>query len=267
MFRETYDFWATQPDPTEWYVSDGEDEAVPMEFRRLVSPLSHGHMKELLERVDRLHDAVATGTDGIRDYLEMPDYFQIVNGYLLVADELERSGVFTGRSFLVKLDFLFHVLNVPGLIDIHASGLIEINRCLGKVFQQTQDQDLQEFVKKVFSSMKRTIGRSQFQSKIIDCITTLARGVFDQNNHPLVDAFIDELIGFGFQYPDIAGSTSEWQIKANPAHIENIRSWLKIIGSGHGGQRGFFQLSSSISNCRASSSRTRTSSRRRYRRS
>ncbi len=230
MFRETYDFWATQPDPTEWYVSDGEDEAAAMEFRRLVSPLSHGHMKELLERVDRLHDAVATGTDGIRDYLEMPDYFQIVNGYLLVADELERSGVFTGRSFLVKLDFLFHVLNVPGLIDIHASGLIEINRCLGKVFQQTQDQDLQEFVKKVFSSMKRTIGRSQFQSKIIDCITTLARGVFDQNNHPLVDAFIDELIGFGFQYPDIAGSTSEWQIKANPAHIENIRSWLKIIG-------------------------------------
>jgi pyruvate,orthophosphate dikinase len=230
VFRETYDFWTTQPDPTDWYISDGEDETARAEFTRLVAPLSHGHMKELLMRLDVLHgDTAAGGYSAIGEYLNVPDYFQIVNGYLLVADDLERSEVFAGRSFLVKLDFLFHVLNVPGLIDIHASGLIEINRCLGKVFQQTGDQDLQEFVKKVFTSMKRTIGRGQFQSKIIDCITTLAKGVFDQNDHPLVDAFIEELIGFGFQYPDIEGSTSEWQIRANPSHIENIRSWLRIV--------------------------------------
>ncbi|MDD3846838.1 MAG: PEP/pyruvate-binding domain-containing protein [Syntrophorhabdaceae bacterium] len=230
MFRETYDFWTTQPDPSGWYVSDGDDGSALAEFHRLVAPLSHGYMGELLDRLDALHSETAASSDrGIWDYLDMPDYFQITNGYLLVADDLERSEVFAGRSFLVKLDFLFHALNVPGLIDIHASGLIEINRCLGKVFQQTKDQDLQEFVRRVFTSMRRTIGRSQFQSKIIDCITTLAKGVFDQNNHPLVDSFIEELIGFGFQYPDIEGSTSDWQIRANPSHIENIRSWLRIV--------------------------------------
>ncbi len=230
IFQETYDFWTTQPDPGEWYAPDDEDEAALQEFLKLVAPLSHGHMKELLDRLDTLHHGRVSQSDSaIWDYLDMPDYFQIVNGYLLIADDLERSEIFSGRSFLVKLDFLFHVMNVPGLIDIHASGLIEINRCLGKFFQQTKDQDLQEFVKKVFTSMKRTIGRSQYQSKIIDCITTLAKGVFDQSNHALVDAFIEELIGFGFQYPDIEGSTADWQIRANPSHIENIRSWLRII--------------------------------------
>ena len=49
------------------------------------------------------------------------------------------------------------------------------------------------------------------------------------NNHPLVDTFIEELVAFGFQHPDVKGSTTEWQIQVNPAHIQNIRSWLEII--------------------------------------
>ncbi|MHB8108724.1 MAG: PEP/pyruvate-binding domain-containing protein [Syntrophorhabdaceae bacterium] len=230
VYRDTYGFWLTQPDPVDWFDSDDHGEAGLTEFRKIVAPLCHAEISGLLARLDELHQAVKSQPDRLGDYLDTPDYFQIVNGYLLIADELERSAVFSGRSFLVKLDFLFHVLSVPGLVDIHASALIEINRCLGKVFQQTGDHDLQEFVKKVFTSMKRTGGGGQHQSKIIDCITTLAKGVFDQNNHPLVDAFIEELIGFGFQYPDIQGSTEEWQIRSNPSHIENIRSWLKIIG-------------------------------------
>ncbi len=229
IFRETYQFWITQPDPIDWYEPDGGGGEAGAEFQKIVSPLSHDHIKELIGRLDALRPLITSDSDaGVFLYLDMPDYFQIVNGYLLIADDLERSPVFSGKSYLVKLDFLFHVMNVPGLNDIHGSGLIEINRCLGKVFQETAGQDLFEFVKKVFHSMKKTIGRSQYQSKIIDCITTLAKGVFDQNNHPLVDAFLDEMIRFGFQYPDIKGSTAEWQIQANPSHIENVRSWLEI---------------------------------------
>jgi pyruvate, orthophosphate dikinase len=229
-FRGTYDFWMTQPDPTEWFDQQGSDMESQAEFIRIVKPLGHGHIRELLDGLEVLHRTVSQADPGIWKYLDIPDYFQIVNGYMLVADDLERSEIFLERRFLVKLDFLFRVLNVPGLVDIHASALIEINRCLGKVFGQSAEQDLNEFIKKVFASMKRTNRGGQHQSKIIDCITTLARGVFDQNNHPLVDSFIDELIGFGFQYPDIQGSTEDWQIRSNPSHIENIRSWLRIIG-------------------------------------
>ena len=231
MFRSTYEFWMTQPDPIEWFDSEGNEAEALAQFKEIVDPLSHTHIRQLLDRLEVLHTNTLSRTDsGLWGYLDVPDYFQIVNGYMLVADDLERSDAFSGRRFLIKLDFLFRVLNVPGLVDIHASALIEINRCLGKVFGQTGDQDLNEFIKKVFASMKRTGRGGKHQSKIIDCITTLAKGVFDQNNHPLVDSFIEELIAFGFQYPDIEGSTEEWQIRSNPSHIENIRSWLRIIG-------------------------------------
>jgi len=66
--------------------------------------------------------------------------------------------------------------------------------------------------------------------QFFDCITTTAKEVFAQKSHPLVDTFIDELIAYGFQYPEIKGSTTEWQVKVNPAHITNIGHGLRFIG-------------------------------------
>ena len=57
----------------------------------------------------------------------MPDYFQIVNGYLLAADLLEKSQAHQGRQHLAKLGFLFKIMDISSLADIHASALREIN--------------------------------------------------------------------------------------------------------------------------------------------
>ncbi len=136
---------------------------------------------------------------------------------------------FEGRRYLVKLDFLFNIMSVSGLSDIHKAGLIEINRCLGRVLKEESHQNLNDFVQKIFRLLKKNVSQNQYRSSIIDCITTLAKEVFELNIHPLVDTFIDELVAFGFQHPDVQGSTTEWQIQVNPAHIKNIRAWLEII--------------------------------------
>ena len=101
---------------------------------------------------------------------------------------------------------------------------------LNKVFQEEKKENLNDFVRKVFGFLKKSKSQYEFSMAIFDCITTTAKEVFAQNSHPLVDTFIDELISYGFQYPEIKGSTTEWQVKVNPAHITNIRSWLEIIG-------------------------------------
>ncbi len=154
---------------------------------------------------------------------------QIIEGYLLVADELEKAEVYAGREYLVKLDFLFHVINVPALSDIHGRTLIEINRCLAMVFREEKPENLNDFIRKIFDLLKKCTTCSQYRSTILNCVITMAREVFNLNHHPLVDTFIEELILFGFQHPQLAGSTTEWQIRVNPAHIENIRAWLEII--------------------------------------
>jgi len=228
-FRSTYMFWLTQPDPARWLFSEEEALNALDAYDELIRPLSHSQLNDLLVKVEDFHSTSRYTTEDLKCYLDMPDYLQIANGYLLIADELERSSVFEGRHYLVKLDFLFNIMNVPGLSDIHNAGLIEINRCLGKVFKEEGHYNAGDFIRRIFHALKRTVSQNQYQGPLIDCITTLAKAVFEQNNHPLVDVLIEELVAFGFQHPDVKGSTNDWQIQANPAHIKNIRAWLEII--------------------------------------
>jgi len=232
MFKVTYQFWLTQPDPFEWFMEgDGETEESINAYRQFIQPLSHQYLQSLIEKLENLRpDMQEASGDRIKMYLDMPDYFQIVNGYLLSANLLEKSEAHKGRQHLAKLGFLFKIMDLSSLADIHASALREINHALNKVFQEEKKENMNDFVRKLFGFLKKSKSQYEFSMAIFDCITTTAKEVFAQNSHPLADTFIDELIAYGFQYPEIKGSTTEWQVKVNPAHITNIRSWLEIIG-------------------------------------
>ena len=228
-FRSTYLYWLTQPDPSRWLSLEGEAQSDRDAYRDLLFPLSREHIRQQLSRLEEMDRHAATDVDGLAPYLDMPDYLQIANAYLMVADAFEKSTAFEGRRYLIKLDFLFNVMSVAGLSETHKSGLIEINRCLGKVLREENHQNLNDFIQKIFRLLKKNVSQNQFRSSIIDCITTLAKEVFEINHHPLADTLIEEIVAFGFQHPDVQGSTAEWQIQVNPAHIKNIRSWLEII--------------------------------------
>lgn len=231
IYRETYAYWLSQPDPASWNL--GWDEQKGEDYKRfieLVMPLSHEHLRGLLKTIADLREDMTLDIYKLSSrYLAMPDHSQIVDGYFIVADRLEKIEAFKGRHHLIKLNFLFNMMGSEGLADAYKNILLEINRSLSKVFKEGGLTDKADFLKKMFRIMKRGFYDKNQSSAIIDCITTVANEVFEQNNHHLVDTFIDELISMGFQYPEIRGSTTEWQVQVNPAHIMNIRSWLKII--------------------------------------
>jgi len=227
VFHKTYEFWLTQPDPAQWLPGDGASREMADLYLKLVSPLTHENMSLLTGKLEDLHSK--RQKDALKAYSAMPDFFQIVNAYSALADELEKKEAFAGKHYLIKLDFLFKVMSVNGLSDIHNNTLLEINRCLGKVFREESGHNLHDFVRKVFLLLKKNVTAHQHRATIIDCIMTFAKGIFEQNSHSLVDTFIDELIAFGFQPPDVKGSNTEWQVQVNPAHIKNIRAWLEIV--------------------------------------
>jgi pyruvate,orthophosphate dikinase len=230
VFKDTYQFWLLQPDPSGWFHGEDETENTIKVFSDLIFPLSHAHLHSLSDKVEAINVSLSSKPEkACAAYADMPDYWQIVNGYLLVADELEKASVFAGRQNFVKLDFLFNIMGMPGLSDIHGSALREINLSLRMAFREDKKENLEEFVRKVFALLKKSVDRHEFRSAIIDCTTTIAKEVFNQNKHPLVDTLIEEIIVFGFQYPEVKGSTAEWQVQVNPAHILNVRSWLEII--------------------------------------
>jgi pyruvate,orthophosphate dikinase len=231
MFRATYSFWLTQPDPALWLIVERGTGAAFEEkaYLELVEPLSHARFRSLMKQVEELRprDGVKAGAH-MEEFLSLPDYFQIIDGYLHVADQLEKSRDYQGHH-LVKLDFLFGVMSVPGLKDIHVSAMREINYSLKMVFQEEKKERLDDFVRRVFTFLKKNTSQNEYRGAGIDCIITAAREVFAQNNHPLVETFIDELIAYGFEYPEIRGSTTEWQVQVNPEHVRTIRAWLEII--------------------------------------
>jgi len=138
IFRITYRFWCELADPYHWLsTEEGETQASVDAYRRIIEPLSHDYLRALLEKLERLHQNTSVEKEFLLNaYLELPDYFQIVNGYLSVADQLEKSEAHTGRQHVVKLRFLFHVMDNPGLTDIHTGALREINHSLKLVFQE-----------------------------------------------------------------------------------------------------------------------------------
>ena len=229
VFRATYDFWLTLPDPREWF-DPAEKSAEALDaYNQLIEPLSHHSVRFLVDELESIHNASLHGQNKLSSYLALPDYTQILNGYLRAADELERLDVYAGYRHLVRLDFLYHMINVPGLSDIHGPALREINRSLSMVFEEEEPENLGSFVGRIFALLKQSSVQGPYQDTIFNCISTLAKEIFSQNNHALADTFIEEVIAFGFQYPEVQGSTAEWQVRVNPAHIKNIRLWLEII--------------------------------------
>ncbi len=231
MFRTTYVFWLGQPDPALWLIAErgAGKEVNETTYLELIAPLSHHYFRKIIMDLDALRPVEGEKTGAHRrDFLAMPDYFQIIDGYLFVADALEKSEVYQGRH-LVKLDFLFGVMSAPGLKDIHVSAMREINYSLKLVLQEEKKENLDDFIRKIFSFLKKNTSQNEFRGASIDCIVTAAREIFAQNAHPLVETFIDELIAYGFEYPEIQGSTTDWQVRVNPEHIRIIRAWLEII--------------------------------------
>ena len=231
MFRATYVFWLGQPDPALWLIAERRADA-PLDentYLELIQPLSHHRFRKLIMELETLRPQEGEKAGArIEDFLALPDYFQIIDGYLHVADALEKSEAYHNRH-LVKLDFLFGVMSAPGLKDIHVSAMREINYSLKLVFQEEKKENLDDFVRRIFGFLKKNTSQNEFRGASIDCIVTAAKEVFAQNAHPLVETFMDELIAYGFEYPEIQGSTADWQVQVNPEHIRTIRAWLEII--------------------------------------
>jgi pyruvate,orthophosphate dikinase len=57
----------------------------------------------------------------------------------------------------------------------------------------------------------------------------MAKEVVALNDRNLLNILSDEIIECGFQYPEVKGANSEWQVQVNPDHIKNIRVWMEII--------------------------------------
>ncbi len=82
-------------------------------------------------------------------------------------------------------------------------------------------------MRKTFSILKPRM--AEFPETALNCVLNMGQGVYKTDESDLINLFIDSVLDLGFQTPAIGGVGNDWQIRVNPAHIQNIRTWLELV--------------------------------------
>ncbi len=241
--RASYKYWLTMEGPVQWLkrvVEQYSIEAGPGEIQALekvLSPVSRPRIQawlrelEEIERGELVRETVLTIAD-------MPGHLDIVRMYKDIAAELtrfscplpsERTHVGTQEQEVgIHLLFLFHMVEMEGLNKIHEEILRQINRNLVCLIRTADVGQLREVLPRAFELLKQQVGN--FPRTSLQCIETIGTEIFKRNNFKLVELFLEQVVEFGFQPPRVQGVDSEWHVLSNPAHLQNIRVWMKLIG-------------------------------------
>lgn len=130
-------------------------------------------------------------------------------------------------SSLEKIYFLFYLLHMPTMSQLTNHLLYDLNRILRDVFKELDESEVNSFLENIIDLFEEL--KPQHITTVLDCISTLGKGVIDTKDQNIISFFISKLINFGFVYPGEMSISSDWQIKVNTNHIKNIRIWLELI--------------------------------------
>mgnify|MGYP001035282944 CR=1 FL=1 len=60
-------------------------------------------------------------------------------------------------------------------------------------------------------------------------IYNIGKTIIEAGRLSLVDHFVDILVRSRFCFPEFTGIASDWSVMVNSSHLENIRTWLRLI--------------------------------------
>lgn len=131
-------------------------------------------------------------------------------------------------SSLEKIYYLFYLLHIPAMSQLTNHLLYDLNRILRDVFKELDESEVNYFLENIIDMFEEL--KAQHITTVLDCISTLGKGVIDTKDQKIISYFTNKLIQFGFVHPGEISISSDWQIKMNTNHIKNIRIWLELIG-------------------------------------
>jgi pyruvate,orthophosphate dikinase len=196
------------------------------ELEELFYPVSHANLRGLIEHVKDIKLSREDPYQSLKELVNMPGYMQVVGFY----EELIRLLPKTGdreKNQALKLILLSRVLECGGLSGIHENAVREMSRVLCGVLRTGTPRHVRELLSGPMDILKKCF--NIYPEATLYCIQAAGNEIFASGDSDLVEWFILKIIPFGFQYPEVAGLTDEWQVRSNRTHLKNIRVWLELI--------------------------------------
>lgn len=126
-----------------------------------------------------------------------------------------------------KVHYIFYLLEMDAMPELKEYLLFDLNRVLKEVLFKDERKGKSFIIRtfKVFSLVK-----DRFLNAVLDCIKTLGIEIVKKTEGEFfLNIFFEQVINFGFVYPDVKGVDTNWQTIMNREHVKNIRVWLEII--------------------------------------
>ena len=239
ILNRNYDYWLQEEDPLPWFLGRCGVLCEDFHSGQLFAAISHDAMRHHKEKLAAI-DIDADPFKGLEEILTLPAHVDIVRLYKEIPARLARvddgaEGV-SGTELALpfnrfaenqKLLFLFRIMDTKGLYLIHEETLREINRSLVQLIRQQSFEEIEQFLLTTFQLLRANVRKYPHTS--LQCIQVLGGEVFDRGKSKMVEAFLWEVVRFGFQYANVMGVDEDWQPLTNPAHLANIRVWLHLI--------------------------------------
>lgn len=227
-YRATYEYWLSEADPGPWFESEIEKKDIVIDFSALFKAISHETIECARRDLESSIRAVPEKEGLLFDKLmSLPGFHEIVEVYRSIPEKLVDSGIDERAGVRGKIIFLFHMMSLTGLSLGHEEALRDINRTLSWLIGHESHRQIKLLIDKTFAILKT--GSRHFPATGLNCALTMGKGVYQTDESDLINLYIDSMIGLGFQSPKISGVGNDWQIKANTAHVLNIRTWLDLI--------------------------------------
>lgn len=228
FFSETYEFWLNEQDPIKWFC-DGKNYNLSKKelknIEELLFPLSHENLRKILSHLQTIN-ASSDQMHRLKELLQLPGYLQLVKYHEDLINKLNITGDLS-RDLNLKIFYLFKIMETKGLASIHENTLREINRTVSSIIKIEQSDQIQKILVDLFIILKKCM--SQFPETVLYLIQSIGNEIYATNSSKLVEWYLNKIISLGFQYPEIQGTTEEWQVKSNRTHLKNIRTWLELI--------------------------------------
>ena len=226
-YEYIYDYWLGQGNPILWFEKESGVSLEEKGLSAVFEPISHSTLKACREQLERIVQASEPPHEVLKKLVKIPGYGRIVDVYRVVPSQLSEAVSDPGEGNQWKLIFLLHIMNIAGLSAIHEEVLREINRTMAWLIRHQDIQTIKASLQKTFAILRTS--ERKFPGVSLNCVLNMGQGVYETDDSDLVDFFIESVISLGFESPHIQGVGEDWQIRANEAHIQNIRTWLQLI--------------------------------------
>lgn len=225
----SFTYWLELEDPLMWIKKETTLTALDNLSEGLISDTS---LRQFLAWQEDLRSMVLEEPLGsielAKKLITLPGYKDVVTLFRKMPGKISQSIADEISSKRLEVMFLFYIMNTPGLAMIHKDALGDINRSLTWLIGHENYKNNLAIIDKTFGVLGKLDG--MFPQTVLNCVLKSGEAVYLTEEVEVINYFIDKVVDLGFHTPSIIGMGNDWQVIGNDTHVQNIRSWMELIG-------------------------------------